>query len=102
MIPCSYPTLAALTIAFWTAAPASALDLPDCDPAPGSAESCAPVLACMPGEGVWFVGRAVGWDRGTLSGVTNTGVKCTGEWAVGETSPLAGCGLPAMTGCRGG
>ena len=85
MIPCSYPTLAALTIAFWTAAHASALDLPDCDLAPGSAESCTPVLACMPGDGVWFVGRAVGWDRGTLSGVTNTGVSCTGEWVVGET-----------------
>ena len=81
----SYPTLAALTIAFWAAAPATALDLPDCELAPGRANSCAPVLACMPGDGVWFVGRAVGWDQGTLSGVTNTGVQCTGEWAVGET-----------------
>ncbi len=81
----SYPTLAALTIAFWSAAPAAALDLPECELNPGSADSCSPVLACMPGDGVWFVGRAIGWDEGTLAGETNTGVQCTGDWAVGES-----------------
>lgn len=86
----SYPTVAALTIAFWAGSSATArdlpaLDLPACALEPGSAESCTPVLACMPGEGVWFVGRAIGWNKGTLAGQTSTGVSCTGDWAVGET-----------------
>jgi len=36
----------------------------------------------MPGEDSYFVGRAIGWDEGTLSGVTNTGVSCIGTWQV--------------------
>ncbi|NYS25753.1 hypothetical protein HUK65_12190 [Rhodobacteraceae bacterium 2376] len=88
MTPRSYPTLAALTIAFWAATPSPALELPACDLVPGSADSCAPVLACMPGDGVWFVGRAVGWNEGKLEGETNTGVTCTGTWSVGETLAL--------------
>ncbi len=74
----------AVTTAFslWGAA-LGALELPDCPLRPGSAESCAPVVACMPEEGVYLVGRAVGWDSGTLAGETNTGVTCTGAWSYG-------------------
>ncbi len=65
--------------------PLSALEMPDCENRPGSPESCAPVVACMPGDGVYFVGRAIGWNEGTLEGETNTGVACRGSWSVGET-----------------
>jgi len=61
---------------------APALDLPDCPLIPGSPDSCSPIVACMPGEGTYLVGRAVGWDEGTLSGVTNTGTSCIGTWRV--------------------
>lgn len=61
---------------------ASALDLPDCAAQPGSPDSCSPIVACMPGRDTYLVGRAVGWDAGTLSGVTNTGVSCTGTWRI--------------------
>ena len=79
----SYPMAVLMTIAFCVRA--QALDLPECENLPGSPESCAPVVACMPGEGVYFVGRAVGWNEGILEGETNTGVTCTGHWAVSET-----------------
>ncbi len=68
-----------LTTAF--CAPAAALDLPDCPLRQGSMDSCSPIVACMPEDGVYLVGRAIGWDRGTLSGETSTGVQCTGEWS---------------------
>lgn len=61
---------------------APAMDLPDCQLIPGSPDSCSPIVACMPGEGTYLVGRAIGWDEGTLSGVTNTGVSCIGTWRV--------------------
>ncbi|TVP70416.1 MAG: hypothetical protein EA339_13085 [Rhodobacteraceae bacterium] len=67
---------------------AQALDLPDCVSTPFSPESCVPVVACMPGDGVYLVGRALGWNEGTLEGVTNTGVACTGVWRVGDTLRL--------------
>lgn len=67
------------------ALPAHALDLPACETRPYSSESCSPVVACMPGEGVYLVGRAIGWNEGTLEGVTNTGTQCEGTWRVGAT-----------------
>lgn len=78
----SYAIAAGLTIAN---SPIQAMDLPDCAHIPGSSESCAPVVACMPGEGVYLVGRAIGWNNGALEGVTNTGVACKGSWSVSET-----------------
>lgn len=67
----SYPLAVLLTTAF--CAPAAALELPDCPLRQGSMDSCSPIVACMPGDGVYLVGRAIGWDRGTLSGETSTG-----------------------------
>ncbi|CUX81780.1 MAG: Protein of unknown function (DUF1358) [Roseibaca calidilacus] len=73
---CSIATLCAL------AGAAPAMELPDCALIPGSPDSCSPIVACMPGEDSYFVGRAIGWDEGTLSGVTNTGIICIGTWRV--------------------
>ncbi|TVS00402.1 MAG: hypothetical protein EA407_14900 [Rhodobacteraceae bacterium] len=42
----------------------------------------------MPGEGVYLVGRAIGWNEGTLEGVTNTGISCTGSWHIGQSLRL--------------
>lgn len=61
---------------------AAALDLPECTLLPGSPDSCSPIVACMPTEDTYLVGRAIGWDAGTLSGVTNSGVSCIGTWQV--------------------
>ncbi len=69
-------------------APAYALNLPDCVSRPYESDSCSPVVACMPGDGVYLVGRAIGWNEGTLAGMTNTGVACTGTWRVGQTLRL--------------
>lgn len=71
-----------LAFGAFSALSAAALDLPDCVLLPDSPDSCSPIVACMPGEGTYLVGRAVGWDEGTLSGVTNTGVSCVGTWRV--------------------
>jgi hypothetical protein len=46
----------------------------------GDPSSCSPVIACFEATGVYFVGRAIGWDRGTLAGTTSAGATCTGEW----------------------
>lgn len=61
---------------------ATALDLPACNLIPGSPDSCSPIVACMPGDDTYLVGRAIGWDQGTLSGITNDGVSCIGTWRV--------------------
>lgn len=88
----SYRTLTVMAIALCSAAPLGAqslMDLPECTLIPGSPDSCAPIAACMPGDGVYLVGRAVGWDYGTLGGVTNTGVSCIGTW---DTRGIGGVG----------
>lgn len=71
------------------AAAQNLMDLPDCVLIPGSPDSCSPIAACMPGDGVYLVGRAVGWDFGTLGGITNTGVSCVGTW---DTRGFGGVG----------
>lgn len=78
----SYAIASVLTIGN---SPLLALELPDCQLAPGQAQSCVPIVACMPEDGVYLVGRAIGWNIGTLKGVTNTGVSCTGNWSVSES-----------------
>ena len=67
---------------FLMAQAAPAMELPDCALIPHSPDSCSPIVACMPGEGTYLVGRAICLDEGTLSGVTNTGVSCIGTWRV--------------------
>ncbi|WP_071798239.1 hypothetical protein [Natronohydrobacter thiooxidans] len=68
--------------------PAAALELPDCVSRPNDASSCSPVVACMPGDGVYLVGRAIGWNEGALEGVTNTGLSCSGTWRIGQSLRL--------------
>lgn len=73
---CSIATLCALAVG------GQAMELPDCLLIHGSPDSCSPIVACMPGEGTYLVGRAIGWDEGTLSGVTNDDTSCIGTWRV--------------------
>lgn len=77
-----------LAFGAFSALPVTALDLPDCENRPHDRSSCSPVVACMPGDGVYLVGRAIGWNDGTLEGVTNTGVSCTGNWHIGQSLRL--------------
>lgn len=46
----------------------------------GDPSACSPVIACFEATGVHFIGRAIGWDRGTLAGTTSAGATCTGAW----------------------
>jgi hypothetical protein len=46
----------------------------------GEADNCVRVLACVGDDGLWFDGRAVGWDRGTIAGELSDGSVCTGTW----------------------
>jgi hypothetical protein len=49
-------------------------------PMTGDQENCVRILACLGEEGRWFHGRAFGRGEGTLAGVTDDGVACTGQW----------------------
>jgi hypothetical protein len=42
--------------------------------------NCVRILACIGEQGRWFHGRAFGRGEGTLAGVVNDGVSCTGKW----------------------
>ncbi|MGR3540668.1 MAG: hypothetical protein ACU0BS_04475 [Hasllibacter sp.] len=52
-----------------------------CETVEGSMSSCSRVLACIGGEGEWFDGRSIGWNRGTIEGTLGSGAACTGRWA---------------------
>lgn len=84
MLTRSYRLPATFSIAFWLAAVTSSLataqEVPECDLLVGSPDSCSPLVACMPGQGVYFIGRAIGWNTGVLGGYTSTGVACRGTW----------------------
>ncbi|WP_224814402.1 hypothetical protein [Hasllibacter sp. MH4015] len=76
-------TLAAATAIFASAAMAEmALD-PPCVYVEGSQSSCTHVVACIGGD-TPFVGGAVGWDQGILTGSLSTGAVCTGIWDNGR------------------
>lgn len=55
---------------------------PDCHNT-GEANNCAQVLACIGDDGLWFRGRAVGWNEGILGGHLSDGTACSGEWGRG-------------------
>jgi hypothetical protein len=78
----SYKTRLQLATAFFVFAVHAMAENPfvGCENIPGDMSSCSPIVACMPADGVYFNGRALGWDRGALAGTTNTGVSCTGQW----------------------
>ncbi|MCC5991213.1 MAG: hypothetical protein JJT99_01700 [Rhodobacteraceae bacterium] len=90
-----------IAFAAFMSLPATALDLPDCENRPNDSASCSPIVACMPGTGVYLVGRAIGWNEGTLEGVTNTGVTCTGTWHVGQSLALGHAAFSCDDGLAG-
>lgn len=54
------------------------------------ADNCSRVLACIGRDGLWFDGRADGWDVGTLEGRLSDGELCEGHWGyVDANSALA-------------
>jgi hypothetical protein len=57
-----------------------ALGQPACEMT-GGGDSCSRVLACVGEDGLWFDGRAIGWNTGTVAGELSDGTVCTGEWA---------------------
>lgn len=54
-----------------------------CPNVPGSQASCSRILACVGNDGLWFDGRAVGWDAGIVTGRMSDGSTCEGEWRSG-------------------
>lgn len=46
----------------------------------GSTQSCAPIVGCLGGTGVYFTGRAFGWNSGSLAIETSNQVSCHGTW----------------------
>jgi hypothetical protein len=46
----------------------------------GDRDACSPIVACFESYGVYFTGRAIGWNEGTLAGKTSDGAVCTGNW----------------------
>ena len=60
---------------------------PEATPAPATPcentrdeDDCSRILACIGEDGLWFDGRADGWDEGVLSGRASDGTACTGTW----------------------
>ena len=74
----SLPVLLALSYTF----AAASTPVPDenCVDIPDSPDSCSPLLACFGNNGEYSAGRALSRDDGTLAGITNFGVICTGTW----------------------
>jgi hypothetical protein len=60
--------------------PAQAQTIGTCITRPGEPDNCAPLVACVEATGVYFMGRAVGHNAGTLAGELSNGAFCTGEW----------------------
>jgi hypothetical protein len=76
------PLNAAAIVSALLAAPALAgpkVD-PSCDQSYEGRATCAPLIACMGETGIYFTGRAIGWNSGTFAGETNAGFACFGEW----------------------
>ena len=42
--------------------------------------NCSRILACIGEDGLWFDGRADGWNRGTVTGRLSDGTACEGTW----------------------
>lgn len=84
--------------ALWMATPAFSQDVGVCQNVPFNAANCVQVLACIGDEGLWFDGRARGWDQGTVSGARSDDVLCKGTWD--SNGPL-GTGVGQMS-CQDG
>lgn len=69
-----------------------------CENRPGQSDNCVRVLACLGVHGVYFDGRAYGWDTGPVLGQTSTGVDCAGHWASGGLMGTGQAGLYCQDG----
>ncbi len=73
-----------LTAAAIIALPFGAVAQPKLDPScqigAGSQDSCTPIVGCLGGTGVYFTGRAIGWDTGTFAIETSDQLLCNGTW----------------------
>ncbi|MEL6959442.1 MAG: hypothetical protein AAGL89_10870 [Pseudomonadota bacterium] len=78
--------------------PTSAQDLGVCQNLPFSQSNCVQVLACIGEDGLWFDGKARGWDQGTVTGMRSDDVLCKGTW--NSNGPM-GTGIGEMT-CQDG
>ncbi len=47
------------------------------------ADNCSRILACVGEDGLWFDGRADGWNSGTVEGRLSDGTACAGTWHYG-------------------
>ncbi|WP_099248403.1 hypothetical protein [Pelagimonas phthalicica] len=56
---------------------------PTCQNIPYSQENCVRVLACVGASGLYFDGRALGWDQGKVIGALSNGTRCVGTWKSG-------------------
>ncbi|MGR3761005.1 hypothetical protein ACUXV3_12865 [Roseobacteraceae bacterium NS-SX3] len=79
-------TLTALAPAAADAGPDLAFD---CVHKPYDRSNCSPLVACLGGTGIYFTGRAVGWNEGTFAGATSANYVCTGRW---QTNGFLGLG----------
>lgn len=59
---------------------AFAVQAEPCRNIPHSQKNCVRALACIGAEGLYFDGRARGWDRGLIRGAINDGTECAGMW----------------------
>ena len=73
-------TFAIITSLFAAPALAGPKVDPNCDQTNEGRATCAPLIACMGETGIYFTGRAIGWNSGTFAGETNAGFACFGEW----------------------
>lgn len=72
---CSFPVILACVLAPMAARAEGSL----C-PMTADQTNCVRILACYGEAGRWFHGRAFGRGEGTLAGVMDDGVSCTGTW----------------------
>ena len=69
---------------------------------PGQMDSCVPIVACLIGEDVYFVGQALGWNSGTFAGRTNAGFSCYGTWTARNIANVGQAELECDNGRTGG
>ncbi|RYH03970.1 hypothetical protein EU805_00945 [Salipiger sp. IMCC34102] len=68
-----------LPVAFGVCAgPIAAQDA--CENIPYDTANCVRTLACVGDDGLYFDGKARGWDRGTVAGRLSDGIACDGTW----------------------
>lgn len=91
---------AAICIAPLTAISQPKVDM-DCKIKRGSDESCAPLVACIGVNSVYFTGRALGWDSGLVTGTSNAGFSCIGTWKYQNMFGLGQARLACKNGMQG-